>query len=468
MHEMLKLSAVELIEELKTGTPSVSEVAEIVLKRLDKMQYLNTVINIDTDAVMSQAQGLDKLLKNAEALPLYGLPIVIKDNIDTRDFLTTAGTPALANNRPQRNASAVQRLVEAGVLIIGKSNLDELAAGVTSNNAFYGPVRNPYNPELIAGGSSGGTGAAVSARIVPAGLGTDTGGSARVPASLCGVCGFRPSVGRYPGDGVIGMPRSRASIGLFARVVDDIALLDGIISRDSEHNSIDLSNLRVGVPRVPFFEGLDSVTDDIMQEALEHLRIAGITFIEKNFPKAFELNDKVSFPLALYEARVELEKYVSKLQSPISLERLIAEIASPGIKKLMSTVLHDVAKADRDYQHAVKELRPELFRRYDRYFDEDKLDIMIYPTTLLPARPIGQDEYVEVNGEQLATFHAYARNNDPGANARIPSLSLPAGMTKDGLPVGLSIDGPRGDDRRLLQIGMMIQKALPAIPSPPL
>ena len=464
MHELLNLTAVKLIKKIQTGAFSSREVAEISLNRLDKMQYLNTVINIDPDAVMSQAQHLDSLLQSDKVLPLHGLPIVIKDNIDTKDFLTTAGTPALTNNLPQKNATAVQRLVDAGVLIIGKSNLDELAGGVTNNNTFFGPVRNPYNPELIPGGSSGGTGAAVSARIVPAGLGTDTGGSARIPASLCGVCGFRPSVGRYPSDGVIGMPRSRATIGLLARTVEDIALLDEVISRDTEHNSIDLSKLRVGVPYIPFFEGLDSATEYIIQETLEHLRIDGIKIIEKNFPTVFELNDKISFPIALYEARVELEKYVSRLRPPISLESLIEEMATPGIKELMSTVLHDVAKANEGYQHAVKEIRPELFRAYDRYFEDDNLDIMIYPTTLLPARPIGQDEYVELNGEQQLTFHVYTRNCDPGANARIPSLSLPAGITKDGLPVGLSIDGKRGSDRKLISISVALQGLIPPIP----
>ena len=468
MHELLKLGSSELVKLIQTGEYSCRDAARAALDQLDEMQYLNSLINIDVDAVMSQARHLDSLLHSGKVLPLHGLPIVIKDNIDTKDFPTTAGTPALAKNQPQENAPAVQRLVDAGVLIIGKSNLDELAGGVTNNNAFFGPARNPYNSELSPGGSSGGTAAAVSSRIVSAGLGTDTGGSSRIPASLCGICGFRPSVGRYPSDGVIGMPRSRATVGLFAGSVNDIALLDEIISRDTEHNSADLSNLRVGVPRIPFFEGLDPATGSIIEEAIEHLCVAGITIIEKNFPKAFELNDKVSFPIALYEARADLEKYVSRLRPPISLESLIAEITTPGIKELMSTVLHDVSKANKDYQHAVKELRPELFRAYDRYFDDDKLDIMIYPTTLLPARPIGQDKNIELNGEQHATFHAYARNSDPGANARIPSLSLPAGLTNDGLPVGLSIDGKRGTDRKVLSISATIQGLIPSIPPPPL
>lgn len=468
MHELLKLGAVELTKEIQTGALSSCKVAKAALDRLDQMRCLNTVVNIDPETVLAQARQLDKRFHDGDVLPLHGLPIVIKDNIDTKDFFTTAGTPTLAKNRPKENARAVQRLLEAGVLIIGKSNLDELAGGVTNNNAFFGPVRNPYNPELISGGSSGGTAVAVSARIVPTGLGTDTGGSSRIPASLCGVCGFRPSVGRYPGEGVIGMPVSRATIGTFARSVHDIALLDTFICQDNTDESFDPGKLRIGLPRIPFFEDIDLATAKVIEDAIECLGSAGLTIIEKDFANALELNDRVSFPVALYEARLELERYAARLEPTLTLEKLIKEIATPGVNRLMRTMLDDVGKARENYEHAVREYRPQLCRAYNHYFMEDDLDAMIYPTTLLPASPIGEDDYVELNGEKQSTFHCYARNCDPGANAGIPSLSIPAGITKDGLPVGLSIDGKRGDDRKVLDVGASLHNLIPSIPPPPL
>jgi len=466
MSNLLLPNATELLKEIQSGNVSSVEIARLALQRAQDFQSLNAVLHIDKDIVTARAKELDELFKKNELLPLHGLPIVIKDNIDTKDFLTTAGTPALALNQPPNNAPVVQRLLDAGVLIIGKSNLDELAGGITGNNPLFGPIRNPYSPELMAGGSSGGSAAAVSAGIVPIGIGTDTGGSARIPASLCGVCGFRPSVGRYSADGVIGIPRSRATIGIVAPTVENIALLDAVITLDSETEEFDLTGLRIGIPYDPFFKGLDSATEKLVHAAIADLRKSGVTIIEKNFSRVFELNDRITFPVALHDSRVELEKYLSDRHPTITLTSLIEQMATAGIRELMATMLTDVAAAEKAYRQAIGKFLPELLRAYDDYFNDDKLDAMIYPTTLAPARPIGQDDNIEIDGEEVPTFHAYARNCDPGANARIPSLSLPVGMTAEGLPVGMSIDGRRGSDRSLLGICAAISRLFPTIPSP--
>src|SRR5262249_37847638 len=161
---------------------------------------------------------------------LDGVPLIIKDNIDTADYPTTAGTPALARHRPKQNAAVVTRLIDAGALVLGKANVQELAFGPTSTNAAFGPVHNPYDATRIPGGSSGGTGAAVAARLAPAGLGTDTGGSIRVPASLCGVVGFRPSMLRWPQAGIVPISHTRDTAAPLARSVADCALLDGAVT----------------------------------------------------------------------------------------------------------------------------------------------------------------------------------------------------------------------------------------------
>src|SRR5262249_39164407 len=194
-----ELGVTEAAEALSTGTLTAEALAEALLARCVAAAPLNAFISLEPDKVRAEARRADQHRQRGASLgPLHRVPLVIKDNIDTAGYPTTAGTPALAAHRPKHNAPVVQRLLEAGALILGKANLQELAYGPTSNNAAFGPVRNPYDPTRIPGGSSGGTACAVAARLAPAALGTDTAGSVRVPASLCGVISFRPTTLRWP------------------------------------------------------------------------------------------------------------------------------------------------------------------------------------------------------------------------------------------------------------------------------
>ena len=162
--------------------------------------------------------------------PLHGVPLALKDNLDTADMPTTGGTPGLRGSRPARNAPVVQRLLDAGAIVFGKANLHELAYGITNNNAGFGAARNPYDRTRIPGGSSGGVGAAVGARIVPGGIGSDTGGSVRVPAALCGIVGFRPTTGRWPQAGIVPISHTRDTAGPMTRSVADCVLLDRVVT----------------------------------------------------------------------------------------------------------------------------------------------------------------------------------------------------------------------------------------------
>ncbi|MET0984873.1 MAG: amidase family protein, partial [Steroidobacteraceae bacterium] len=198
------LTASQAANLLRSGELTAVEYAEALIEQAEKIASLNAFISFDADAVRTQARAADDRRRAGERLgPLHGIPLAIKDNIDTADLPTTAGTPGLRHHRPRNNALVVQRLLDAGAILFGKNNLHELAYGVTTNNRAFGASRNPYDLQRVPGGSSGGTAAAVCARVVPAGIGTDTGASIRLPMAFCGGVGFRPSVGRWPQQGLI-------------------------------------------------------------------------------------------------------------------------------------------------------------------------------------------------------------------------------------------------------------------------
>src|SRR6476620_3683308 len=266
---------------LRNGELTAEALAEALVARC-AASPLNTFISLEADHLRAAARAADQRRRRGERLgPLHGVPLALKDNINTADFPTTAGTPALAAHRPKRNAPIVQRLLDAGAIVFGKTNLQELAWGPTNNNAAFGPARNPYDPIRIPGGSSGGTGAAVAARLAPAGLGTDTGGSIRVPASLSGVVSLRPTTLRWPQAGIVPISHTRDTAGPMARCVADCALIDGIVTGGpTEVASARPDGLRIGVPRGHFWEDLDDEVERILEPVLGQLRDAGAVLVE--------------------------------------------------------------------------------------------------------------------------------------------------------------------------------------------
>lgn len=463
-----KLSVSELLDAVYSGSIQVTDIAQQTISAMETHKDINAIISTNIGLLMDNANILDKKNAEGERLPLHGVPILVKDNIDTVDFPTTGGTAALAGHQPSKDAGVITLLKEAGALIVGKANMHELAFGITSNNACTGAVHNPYGKNLIPGGSSGGSAAAVSACIVPVSLGSDTGGSNRIPAALCGVCGFRPTTGRYPGDGFINLSLTRDTAGIFARNVDDVALIDSVLSGGSTLLQSDIKQLRLGVPRDPFYKALENETADVIEATLKRLAQSGATLVEVNMKELFALNDKISFQVALYETVRELTDYLRRNVAGVSLSELIAAVQSPDVKHILQASLSDQKIPEQVYQDALNIYRPQLQQMYADYFKDNKIDAMVYPTTPLTARPIGEDETIELNGHRLPTFPSYVRNGDPGSNAGIPSLSLPAGLSSTGLPVGLSIDGPVNCDAEVLSVGAAIAAVIPPIKGPEL
>src|SRR5213083_2384337 len=283
--EVLELTATEALSAIAAGDLRAETYAAILLRRAQSLKNLNVLISQDPEQVLEAARAADQVRAHGHLLgPLHGLPLLIKDNINSAMLPTTAGTPSLIGNRPRANAHVLDALLRAGGIVFGKCNMHELAFGITSNNGAFGPVRNPYDPSKIPGGSSGGNAAGVAARFAPAGIGSDTGGSTRIPAALCGVVGFRPTVGRYPGTGtlagvreVVPIAHTRDTPGPIARSVADVALLDAVImGQPLALRRASLHGLRLGVARRSFFADLDPGLEEVVDEALRRLQDSGV------------------------------------------------------------------------------------------------------------------------------------------------------------------------------------------------
>lgn len=467
-HSDFDLTAVQAAAAIRNGDLSAESYAESLIAQSKRWTHINSFISEDADALREAARAADRLRASGAKLPpLHGVPLVFKDNIDTLGLPTTGGTAALRLHRPRKNAPVAQALFSAGALLLGKNNMHELAMGITSNNGVFGAARNPYDPNMIPGGSSGGTGASIAARIAPAGLGTDTGGSIRIPASLCGTFGLRPSSGRYPGEGIVPISSTNDTAGPLARDIADLALLDGIITGDDGPlQKIWLSELRLGVPREHFWEDIDPGTSAVMEELLVTLRQAGVTLVEESIAGFQATRNAMGRDFTRLEARRGLVRYLEESGSGIDIQTLIDEAGSPDVKIFVEEIFSGPEVSPADYKKFLEIDRPRFQSAYASYFSTNRLDAVIFPATPLPARPIGQDDEIELNGQKMPTFRTFARNTGPASGAGIPGLVVPAGLTGSGLPVGAELDGPVMADRRLLAIGAAIATLLPALPPP--
>jgi Asp-tRNA(Asn)/Glu-tRNA(Gln) amidotransferase A subunit family amidase len=465
---LVDLTATDAVEFLRSGDLSAEKYATALLEQCRKHRDLNAFIWQNEEQVLEAARSADKRRASGKLGRLHGLPILLKDNIDTAHAPTTAGTPALRNHRPRADAQVAASLFSAGAILLGKTNMHELAWSITSNNAAFGAVHNPYDPSMIPGGSSGGNGAAIAARMCTAGLGTDTGGSIRIPSALCGIAGFRPTLGRYSSKGVVPYSHTRDTVGPMARTVKDLVLLDSIVT--GEHLPVAaavLKGLRIGVPRGYFFENLDSSIAPVVETALAKLREMGSVLVEADIPRVQELSVSAATPISYYEVRRDLARYLRDSGTNLTIQELAAQIASPDVKGFYDTfVVGPQAPTQQAYNTAMKQTRPALQAAYRDYFRENSVAAIAFPTTVLPARPIGEDTEVELNGKKVSTFLIYLHNTRTMTLTGIPGLSLPIGRTVAGLPVGLELDCLWGQDRDLLGLGLALEALFGTLPYP--
>jgi Asp-tRNA(Asn)/Glu-tRNA(Gln) amidotransferase A subunit family amidase len=438
-HRAAPESARTQLADLRGGALTAEEAATASLELAQRRADLGAFISLaDPDRLSQVGDG-----------PLAGLPIAVKDNIDVAGFRTTAGTPALAHWRPPGDAPIAARLRGAGALVIGKTNMHELALNITSNNPTFGAVRNPHNTELIAGGSSGGSAAAVAAGVVSVALGTDTAGSVRIPAALCGVVGYRPTTGRYPAGGVVPVSRTRDTVGLLTGDVADAMLVDQAITGVASKR-LELAGRRLGVPRPLFYDGLEVEVSAVLEGALARLADAGAVLVDTEVADLEALLAPIALPLTLFECPREIGVYLAAHRSPVRVWEIVEAMASPVERGWLENELWGEPVSDESYRSIIANGRPAVIDAYQRCFESGRLDALVVPTTRLTARPVGQDETVLIDGQPVPTLEAYLRNTDPAAVAGLPSISVPAGRTASGLPVGLSFEGPPGGDATIL------------------
>lgn len=454
-----------------SGLPAKAMSEGAVHQALEKIaanEQLNAFITVDANTAITKARAADARIAAAKPTGvLEGVVLVVKDNIHVAGMPNTAGTPALKDFVPNDNAGAVQRLVDAGAIILAKTNLHELAFGISSYNPAFSTkgigVRNAYDVSLIAGGSSGGTAAAIGAGIVAAGLGTDTGGSVRIPAALNGVVGLRPTVGRYPSDGVTPISHTRDTIGPIAADVQSVAFLDGVMAdKPIVSEPAKPSDITLGIPKQAL-ANLEPEVEKRFNLAIAKLQKAGVAVVDVDADEIYQLSTIVGFPIAMYEAGIDMRAYLEKYETGgLSIEDLTKAIVSPDVAATYNDLVipeklpgaEGLVDAAPVYEMAMTEQRPALVNAYKALFDKHHLDALVFPTTPAVAKPANEAS------SSLENFLIYIQNTDPGSNAGIPGLSIPMGLTADKLPTGIEIDGLAGQDEKLLSIGFMLERLL--------
>ena len=469
--DLAQLTVGEAAKLIKEGRITSEQLTRALLAKISANRDLNAFITVNEDGAIEAARAADDARRRDPAHfgPLHGVPLVVKDNIHVAGIRNSAGTPGLRNFVPGANAPTVQALLDAGAIVLGKTNMHELAFGITSNNAAFGPVHNPYDRTRIPGGSSGGNGSAIAARLAPGGIGTDTGGSVRIPAALNGIVALRPTIHRYSQTGVTPISHTRDTVGPMARTVSDLILLDSVITRDWR-NMETLAPRRIRLGVVPeLFQNIDNETLALVNRALDRLRKAGVAIVQLQVSGFLDLDNQAGFPIALFEATQDISAYLSTWHTGLTLTQLAAQVASPDVKGVFDAFIVPGAPnaiPQPVYDNAMNVVRPQLQKLYADTFRQNQLDAIVFPTTPLPAAPIGQDSTVDLNGNQVPTFQTFIRNTDPGSIAGVPGISLPVALTRGGLPVGIEIDGPAGSDRHLLGVAQTLENVLGAVRAP--
>ena len=433
---------------------------EAILARVEKRNpHLNAYITVLAGRARADARRAEQEIVRGRYLgPLHGVPISIKDNIWVCGVRCTAGSKILADFIPSADATVARRLARAGAVLIGKTNLHEFAYGITGENPHYGPARNPWALDRIAGGSSGGSAAALAAGLCFASVGTDTGGSIRIPAALCGVAGLKPTFGRVSSYGVVPLARSLDHVGPLARTVEDLAILLRIIAgRDpldptaaakpvpdySRALRGRFGRLRLGWPSEYFFERIDDQVCRAIEGAARVFAKLGAQIEEVSLPHISDSVDP-STHIALAEARHfhETAGYFP------------ARAAEYGedVRKLLDK---GASVSAVDYLKAF-EIRRAVLGDFQAAFG--RVDAILAPVVPVPAPRLGESILTMV-GEQETVRSALIRLNRPGNFTGLPAISMPCGFTRDGLPIGLQLIGPAWGEERLLKIAHAYEQA---------
>lgn len=469
------LTATEAIKKISNGEISAVELAQSLIDEYLQWGNLNALVKFEPESFLKSAEIADNnQASGSRRGALHGLPLVIKDNFDVVGFPTSAASPGLANNFPTQNSPVVESLLNAGAIVMAKANMHELAfsPGISKpkdGEAIYGAFgqsQNPYDPERSPAGSSSGTGAAVGARLAPAGLGTDTGGSVRNPAAWCGISGLRPTIKRYSQSGIVPISWTRDTAGPMARSCEDLALLDGVITGEANIPDIKLTDLRLGVDREFYCLDGDPEILEIFERELSRLVDAGVTIVEVQVPDLEKLIGEAGQLIAMYEFIRSVPRYLEESGCGVSFDELIEQTAATGLGKRFNQLRTSDAISDDDYHRSIEVVRPAIHATYDGCFRDNRLDGLIFPATLNQPTKYQESRMYDYKGKSVPDFAMVSHNVQPASIGGSPGLTVAAGLTASELPTALGIDGPMGSDRKLLAIGMAYESIRPSVPAP--
>ncbi len=459
------LTLAEISKGLSSGDFSSRELVELLLSRIGDNESLNAFINVTADHALSVAAACDKARSKGDNGALCGLPIVYKDIFCTKGVLTTCGSRILENFVAPYDATVVERLSSAGAVMLGKTNMDEFAMGSSNETSYFGPVRNPWGAECTPGGSSGGSAAAVAARLTPAATGTDTGGSIRQPAALTGTVGLKPTYGRVSRYGMIAFASSLDQAGVITRTAEDAAILLAVMAGFDERDSTSVDHpvadyvgglnapmkgRKIGIVRQHFDEGLDEQCAARVKDALAALEQQGAELIEVDLPN-LDLSVPTYYVVAPAECSSNLSRFDGvrfgrRADNAKDLYELYCRSRGEGfgaeVKRRIMTGTYVLSAGYYDaYYLKAQKVRQLISQDFKNAFE--KVDVIAGPTTPTPAFKLGDktDDPITMYLNDIYTI---------GANlAGLPGVSVPCGFVDD-LPVGLQLVGPHFAEETIL------------------
>ncbi|MBR0873094.1 amidase [Bradyrhizobium tropiciagri] len=442
-----------------------------LLRRARTFAELNAFITINEAAVLEAARDADKARAAGSAATLLGVPLGVKDSYLTKGLPTSLGLDSLAHFVPREDADAVAAIKRAGALVFGKNNLVEMSYGLTGHNARYGQVKNPHARDRVSGGSSSGSAAAVAAGLVPASLGGDTVGSIRVPASFCGVVGFKPTTGRWPRQGVAPISHTLDTTGAFARSVEDCVLLDQVVTGEQaaefSDRDYDLKGARLAFAPRQFLDLVDSEVESRFREVVRRLQYAGAEIVEVNLGDDFNaLVQTATWGIFAHETMGAISEFLRRHDIPTTFEA-IYEGLKPQLRQAWEHIVLPGgagAISAEAHQTALNVTRPEIQRRLDTAFVACGAQVILQPTTPCTAPLIDERATVHIAGQDVS-YLALANHTVSASSVGLPGVSLPVGRSRAGLPIGLELDAPLGSDRTLLVFARKIEGALGAAPT---
>ncbi len=434
------------------------EVVRVLLGRIEADETGAFITVTAERALEDAARAEEELRSGRDKGPLHGVPVGLKDLIYTKGILTTMGSAFFRDYAPDHSATVVQRLEEAGAVSIGKTNTHEFAYGPTGDRSFFGPTRNPHDAARITGGSSGGSGAAVAADLVYGALGSDTGGSIRIPSALCGVVGMKPTFGRVSKHGVFPLAWSLDHVGPITRTVEDNALMLSVLAGHDPEDPYsanlaeedftrdlqrEVRGRRIGLPDAFYFEHVEAEVEERVREAAEVFASLGAETREVEIPNLWETLHAQRLTLAVEAYAVHEERLKTEPE----------RFDDQGLERLLR------GEGLEAYRYAnAQQRRLHSRREFGRILQE--VDVLLTPTVPIPATEIGQRETV-IGDYEEAVYSALTRFTGPTNLNGLPSLSVPCGSTASGLPVGMQLIGRQFDEATLYNFGHAYEEEAP-------